>query len=337
MARCILAVILASLFYASQARASKSSEPRRFLIASAPREGKVAYKKIGSSGFLGTEPMQSLVSVGLVHPQGLAIDQRTSKLLIADPDSKQILAYKLSSNGDTLTAVLDQPVMRLVEARWVAVDGLGNIYATDEPSNRILKISAAQVDQGDTTPTVLYDGMSLSQVSGPGGIAVDNFNTYWVNKQIGTQAGSLIKGSTVPRPTSLLAARETPALETLAWNTDKSYGICAALDNVYYTQPEGAIFAVKKTGSKDVHMVTDKLTMPRGCAWDGGGTVYVADRAANAVFSFPGNMVNLDTALIQKAVDFEDAFGVAVFSADSTRHFIATGLSALLIACHLFW
>lgn len=326
MARFILAVPLATLFCTSQARTSTTA---KWLIVSAPRAGEVAYKKIGSDGgFLSNNSMQSLISVGLVHPQGLAIDQRTSQLLIADPDSKQILAYKLTGSGDTLTAELAQPVMRLVEARWVAVDGLGNIYATDEPSNRVLKISAAQVDQGDTTPSVLYDGLSLSQVSGPGGIAVDNFYTYWVNKQIGTQAGSLIKGSTVSQPTSLLAS-----VETLARNTDKSYGICAALDNIYYTQPEGLIFGVKKTGSHEssVHTITSQLKMPRGCAWDGEETIYVADRAANAVFSFAGNMPSLQPALLQKAVDFEDAFGVAVFS-KSVRHFIATGVSTLLIA-----
>ena len=55
--------------------------------------------------------------------------------------------------------------------------------------------------------------------------------------------------------------------------------------------------------------MSNKLSMPRGCAWDGDGTVYVADRGANAVFSFAGNMPTLDTALLQKAVDFGDAFG----------------------------
>lgn len=208
MARFHKFVTLAFLFYLSLVGAST---PSKWLIVSAPREGRVAYKKIGPGGFLGAEPMQTLISTGLVHPQGLAVDQRKGRLLIADPDTKQILAYKLSSRGNTLSAVEDEAAMKNVEARWVAVDGLGNVYATDEPSNRILKVAAIEMAKGNATPTVLYDGMSLTQVSGPGGIAVDNFYTYWVNKLIGTQAGSLIKGSTAPEPTSLLSSVQTLA------------------------------------------------------------------------------------------------------------------------------
>jgi sugar lactone lactonase YvrE len=309
---------------------SSSAAPAKFLIVSAPREGKVAYKKIGKDGFLGSEPMQSLISVGLTHPQGVAVDKRTGKLLVADPDSKQVLAYKLKARGSTLSAIQEDAVMKNVEARWVAVDGFGNVYATDEPSNRILKITASQIDKGDAQPNVLYDGMSLTQVSGPGGIGADNYNTFWVNKQIGTQAGSLIKGSVAPEPASLLSS-----LQTLAKNTDKSYGLCVAMNNVFYTQPEGVIYAVKKTGSQSVQTVSDKLSMPRGCAWDGDGTVYVADRGANAIYSFAGNMPHLETALLQKAADFEDAFGVAVFSGAVRRFSLAvvTFLLALHILC----
>lgn len=303
---------------------ARAATPSKFLIVSAPREGKIAYKKIGPNGFLGTEPMQSLISVGLVHPQGLAIDPRTGRLLIADPDSKSVLSFKLKAKGNTLSAIQEEAAIKNVEARWVAVDGFGNVYATDEPSNRILKVTAQQIDKGDAVPTVLYDGMSLTQVSGPGGIAVDNYNTYWVNKQIGTQVGSLIKGATIPEATSLLSS-----LQTLAKNTDKSYGICVAMNNVYFTQPEGSIFAVKKTGSRSVQTISDKLSMPRGCAWDGDGTVYVADRGANAIYSFAGNMPNLETALLQKSVDFEDAFGVAVFS-NAMRQFSLAVVVALL-------
>lgn len=302
--------------------------PAKWLIVSAPRDGHIGYKKIGPSGFLGTEPMKTLISEGLVHPQGLAIDQRSSKLLIADPDSKHVLAYSLRRSGDTLTATRADAAMKDVEARWVAVDGLGNVYATDEPSNRILKISAAQMQKGDPNPTVLYDGLSLMSVSGPGGIAVDNYYAFWVNKQIGTQVGSLIKGAAAAPDQKSVGS----SVQALAKNTDKSYGLCMALDNVYYTQPEGSIFAVKKTGSDSIQTVSSTLSRPRGCAWDGDGTVYVADRGANAVYAFAGNMPSLDAALLQKAADFEDAFGVAVFAGSATRR-----LSLVVFVLALSW
>jgi len=325
IARFVVFISLASI-----AEVVEAGTPAKWLIVSAPREGKVAYKRIAGGEFLGTETVHTLISTGLVHPQGMAVDQQSGKLLIADPDSKQILAYKLSSRRDSLTATLDAPAMKNVEARWVAVDGLGNVYATDEPSNRILKINASQIASGDANPAVLYDGMALTQVSGPGGIAVDNYNTYWVNKQIGTQVGSLIQGSTAPE-----SANHQSSVKALTTNTDKSYGLCAALNHVFYTQPEASIFAVKKTGNHAVQTVSRKLSLPRGCAWDGDGTVYVADRGANAVFSFAANMPNSGAALLEKAVDFEDAFGVAVFSSGSLRQYFIS--SAVLIILAVRW
>jgi sugar lactone lactonase YvrE len=280
----------------------------KFLIISAPQQGKLSYKPIHPGQNLSSAPAQTLITKGLAHPQGVAILQKTSKLLVADPDSKKILMYQLRSSGDTLSATPEGTAMNNVEARWVAVDGVGNVYATDEPSNRILKISAAQLEKGKVDPEVLYDGMSVTSVSGPGGIIADNFNAYWVNKQIGTQAGSLVKAAARPDAQNKIAM-----LEALTKNTDKSYGLCTAMGNIFYTQPDKTIFAVKKSGGR-VEMVTDKLSKPRGCAWDGDGTVYVADRGANAVYTFPSNMETLSPALVQKAADVEDAFGVAVFA-----------------------
>merc|ERR1719188_1289551 len=104
-----------------------------------------------------------------------------------------------------------------------------------------MKITSAKALHGDSRPEVVYDGASLSQVSAPGGIAVDSFYTYWVNKQIGSQVGSVVKGSVAPGQTNVASS-----VHPLATNTDKSYGVCTALSNVYYTQPEKTICAVKK-------------------------------------------------------------------------------------------
>jgi len=117
-----------------------------------------------------------------------------------------------------------------------------------------------------------------------------------------------VKGSDLPDTSNLATS-----VQTLSRNADKSYGVCLALNNVFYTQPQTTVYGVKKTGGP-VTSVTNRLVNPRGCAWDGDGTVYVADRGANAVFSFPGNMPELSMVEVSKAVDFDDAFGVAVYS-----------------------
>ena len=47
--------------------------------------------------------------------------------------------------------------------------------------------------------------------------------------------------------------------------------------------------------------ISDRLLGPRGCSWDGDATVYIADKAAGALYSFPGNMHNLAPAKLTKS------------------------------------
>mmetsp|Transcript_102930 Transcript_102930/g.332085 ORF Transcript_102930/g.332085 Transcript_102930/m.332085 type:complete len:335 (+) Transcript_102930:111-1115(+) len=311
--------------------AARSASPSKFLIVSAPRDSRVSYMRISHGmqhrSAQGRPEMKSLIGTGLVHPQGLAVEQKANRLLIADPDARRIFAYPLHVQGDTLSVGKPGVLVDGVESRWVSVDGLGNIYFTDEPRNQILKIGRSQTLRANATPRVVFDGASLTQVSAPGGVASDSFHAYWVNKQVGTQVGSVVRGAE-SLGTSILQADVQP----IAKVTDKSYGICLATNNVFFTQPESTIFGVKKGGSSVV-AVSDRLTNPRGCAWDGDGTVYVADRGANAVYSFASNMPTLSAAQLSKTVDFQDAFGVAVYSgAARLQRWAALGLALLAAA-----
>lgn len=284
--------------------------PDKFLIVSAPRDGKIAYARVQRGGRISaldakTEgKMKTLITAGLTHPQGLAVEQHKRLLLVADQGASRIYAYPLSSDKAELSVGERKVVADGVEARWVAVDGVGNIYFSDEPKNQILKITTDQALRGNAQPQIVYDGSTLQAVSSPGGLAVDSFRTYWVNKQAGTQVGSVVSA---PEGTTLAEVK------ALAKNSDKSYGICLAYNNIFYTQPESTMYALKKSGSPAT-IITNRLANPRGCAWDGDGTVYVADRGANAVFSFAANMQQLGAAEVVKAVDFQDAFGIAVFA-----------------------
>lgn len=271
--------------------------------------------------------MRDLITSGVVHPQGLAVDQKTSRLFVADPDSKRIFAYSLKAVRDELRVGPQKVLAHGTEARWVTVDPTGNIFFTDEPRNQILKVPHAGSLRGNATPEVVFDGYSLSQVNAPGGVATDSFHTYWVNKQIGMQVGSVVRA---PKEAD---GNFASSVQTIARNSDKSYGICLALNNVFFTQPDATIYGVKKGGSAVVP-ISDRLTNPRGCAWDGDGTVYVADRGANAVYSFAGNMQALSAAQFSKAVDFQDAFGVAVYSRASSplRSFWLCVAAGLIVA-----
>lgn len=185
---------------------------------------------------------------------------------------------------------------------------------TDEAQNMVLKLPVERAVRGDTKPEVVYDGMSFAQVSAPGGTARDAFHTYWTNKALGSQVGSVVKGGGMDDATKLRTN-----LMALSKNTDKSYGVCLAMHNIFYTQPESTIYGVKKTGGEP-HAISDRLQNPRGCAWDGEGTVYVADRGFGAIFSFAGNMPQLAAVQLTKAVDFDDAFGIAILAQKRPVH-----------------
>lgn len=75
--------------------------------------------------------------------------------------------------------------------------------------------------------------------------------------------------------------------------------------------------------------VSSVLDRPRGCAWDGDGTVYVADRGAGRVYSLPSNMHILSRSDLSEAFEYDDAFGLAVLTGGALR----AGAHSLVVAC----
>jgi sugar lactone lactonase YvrE len=300
-----LLLIASTLFPGSWA-----AELLGYLLISAPRTQKISYVKLPADGnFAGLKPID-LITSGLSHPQGLAVDHKRKRLFVADPDAQKVFAYQLVVAGDSLTCDGKQTIVsENVESRWVAVDGLGNVFFSDEPKSRIMKITMSKILRGAMDAEIMYNGDSLTQVNKPGGVTVDNFHVFWTNKHFGTRSGTVVKGSEV------LAPGKTPqeSVSVLAANAPKSYGVCLALNNVFFTDSQNKVYGVKKNGGA-VHTISKKLKSPRGCVWDGDGTVFVADRAQNAVYSFAGNMHQLTDADMTKAFDVEDAFGLAMLS-----------------------
>jgi len=291
-----------------------ADEPARYLFMSSSRLAKVVYVHLPSRSPV-TGPgapahkTQTLIETGLKAPMGLASDQQRNTLFVADPEVKKVLSYKILFSGGK--AVVDGEAavaVNDIEARWVACDGLGNLFVSDEARNYIMKIPADGQFRKDSTASVVYSGNVLTQVSAPGGVAVDNFHIFWSNKAVGTTAGSVVKGFESPPN-----ANTAESVLVLANNADKVYGVCLAKDNVFYTNHDKYIYGVKKGGGAEL-TISDKFQEPRGCTWDGDGTVFVADRAANLVAAFAGNMQKLAPARIGKVVDLEGAFGVAVLS-----------------------
>lgn len=285
-------------------------EAEKYLIVSAPSTHRIAYMKLENGRPADNPEMRTLIDYGLYVPQGIAVDQYRRRLYVADPDLGKLVSYDLVHRGDALEATNQRTVAHGVETRWVAVDGLGNVVFTDEARNKIMRVTAQQIENGDTTASTVYDGASVNMVSAPGGIAVDNYFIHWANKASGTQVGTLVKARQSPNVTS-----PQTSVGSLATNAMKCYGVCLALGNIFYTDELRNLYAVRRNGGTPVTINTD-LSEPRGCAFDGDGTVFIADKTRNAVYGFPSNLGQITAnpqVRLTKAVDFQGAYGVAVY------------------------
>jgi len=334
--------------HASSMLRMRAPRPQQFLLISSPREMKVVYSVVTPGQAAGSK-VAPVVDSGLLGPQGIAVDRVRGILYIADPPSQKIFSYNLRvsdgmmmSDGKQVTIVEGQEVV------WVSVDSHGNLYYTSSLSNEVLSVdrevlskiqseeisasalktesqhaadvakdlAANKLLESENLPTprpvlkptikVLYSqAEGEDSASAPAGIAADGIAVYWGNGASGTTLGSLIGGQRQPS--------EGQAVNKIAANTNTAYGVACSSNAVFYTDKTQFVYGVKKAGGTPEKMTTT-LQSPRGLAWDGDGTVFVADQASNMVYSFPSG--RLAPASLARTVSLHDAFGLAIVSKD---------------------
>jgi sugar lactone lactonase YvrE len=277
------------------------------------------------------EDLPILVATGLKFPVGVAYDGKRSILYVADPKADDgagcIFRYVISVDPFNPSAGLSAGAMQraVVNApsRWVTVDSAGTVYFTIEGTGKIQTVPAGAVG---AKPVTLYSEAANPAVSAPGGIATDGHFLFWANKKEGAIQGTLIKAlaKTPKVPTQT-------ALGTLAANTNKAYGVCISHSNVFYSDEGTFVYAVKQTGGGSLETLTGKMLGPRGCAWDGDGTVYVADSKGNAIYSFAANMPKVrGMRQLRKVVDVDGPNGIAVIISAAPRRIFSGVLFVIL-------
>jgi sugar lactone lactonase YvrE len=282
---------------------------------------------------------------GLAKPIGIAVDHARNGLYAADYANGKIMRWTLTEDTALQTLSVTSKATEIYSGgyvSWVAVDSIGNVFFSDEDTSTIWKVSAEELIKSDSTeksvfgqgilafslncPGVYTDGKPTpvkvysrdgdhptSEVSGPGGLAVDNFHVFWGNKQLGTQVGSVVKGYETSQPDKV----KQPV--KIALNTERVYGICIAGNNVYFTDKRTNIYGVKKHGG-GIATISESMKGPRGCAWDGDGTIYVADMEGGKVKSFPANMLNLAPQKLKDVVvDVMQPMSLAVYETPVSR------------------
>jgi hypothetical protein len=330
-----------------------AGEPAKYLLVSSTTRNSVDFytlRKPASSsplysmimGYTSNAPSlrQSpipLIDSGVKMPRGLAIDRYncvgskcSRRLYVADIGKQAILVFNLLvANGVPAVApVQTEPdevpecaIIRGIGATWVTVDSSGNLYFNGglEGAKKISMIPGDQLraKAGEPEmctrppPRVVYDGESAVEVEAPGGLATDNFKLFWTNKGLGKQIGAVVSADT-----GVEDVQKPPIRNKVAMNENVVYGVCLAMNNLYYTSENTYVYGVKKTGGA-VATISDKFLAPRGCAFDGDGTVYVMDSQAGAIMSFPSNMGILAPSKVKKYAVYAGGFGAAVMSADA--------------------
>jgi len=302
---CRLLTLLVALLAGARC-AGAYNEMDKFLIVSSSATHQIAYAPLPQDELPGEVKLRTLISSGLTFPQGLAVDAWRKYLYVADPTLNKLVYYVLDPRSEERLYVGSQKTAATgVEVRWVTVDNLGNVYFTVESTQRVMRITAAQLDRGDTSPEIVFEGSKSASVSAPGGIAIDNYHAYWTNKLNPDKAGSIVRSLHAPGS----------ATSDLASIKAKCYGVCMAVNNVFFTDETRNMYGINRLGGNTPVTVSTAFEEARGCAFDGLNTVYVADKKKNAVYSFAANQETLrENIPIRLTSYLEGAYGVAVYT-----------------------
>jgi len=272
----------------------------------------------------------------LEHPLGLAVDSSRSILYVADGKRREVLGFRVYEDSVYAGSLsFDGPytVMSDISAHWLSVNSVGSLFVSDPKQGRILTISAeslkARLDGGEFKEDAkdIYSQENDAPVRFPQGVAANGRELFWANGQHGQEVGAVVRGL---EDIGKSLAQETT--EALSKDSESAFGMCLTSSRLYYTAREHSMYSVRADGVGRRVTVSDRLQEPRGCAYDGDGTVFVADRKAGRVFAFAGAEPNLaGSRIMSPALEVGDAYGVAVLVMSSAPG--SKALTLLLAAC----
>merc|ERR1719321_926888 len=163
----------------------------------------------------------------------------------------------------------------------------------------------------------LYEKAANPHVMKPSGIATNGIQLFWGNEKKGETAGSIVQGEVHPVAPAVSGDSEdtegAPTFTTkqISMNSAAVFGVALTPSYIIYGEETQNVYGVKYSGGA-VTTFTDKIQAPRGIAYDGDATAYVADQGSHAVYSFPcGTLAPVD---ISRVIGFHDVFGLAIIS-----------------------
>jgi DNA-binding beta-propeller fold protein YncE len=163
---------------------------------------------------------------------------------------------------------------------------------------------------------ILYEKTENPNVMKPSGVATNGVNLFWANEKGGDSAGSVVEGEVHPIAPPVSGGEDSegaPLFTTrqLAGNSQAAFGVALTPSFIIYGDETQNVYGVKYSGGQ-VTTFTNKIQAPRGLAFDGDATAYVADQGSQAVYSFPCGI--LAPVGISRIVGFHDVFGLAILN-----------------------
>lgn len=307
-----------------------------FLFFSSPSTGSVHYSRLLTATEQSrSAKMESKKVIGIEsikEPSGLAVDSLRKILYVIDGNSgrPKLYAARIYHTKDGGCAC-ETPMLVAsgLSSQWVAVDFRGKVFVVSD--NTMFSMDATSVTSKldgtllagakakSTIPTnnksgnkkldnptfdVVYDGGAVKGVSMPRGMAVDGYRMFWTNGENGKTDGTIVQGLELPSGDTKVSP--------LASNVPFAHGICLTASRVFYTDDESNVFTTKVNGGA-VQTVTSKMQKPRGCVFDGDGTVYVADAGDDKIVSFAGAAAELGPRRLSLALsNVKEPFGLAI-------------------------
>jgi len=317
-----------------------------------PLERKISYAQMDDFQAK-NQLVKPLVDSGLDQPFGLAYHPETRSLYVADYGLRKIVRYGLRvqpceacADGLDWEVLVSEPqktIVTDVQARWLAVDGDGNLYFTEEHKHTVSRLDikalgdifggymeaeklqhvgfsqAKSITESGSDTDVIVDLFTATStastgadaqdklVNGPAGLSVDGAgNVIWGNAESIAYGVSHAPGnsSRLPRPTILVHDTEAPS------------DVCYTASMVLFTSQEKSLFGICN-GLRRVTLLSDAFKLPRSVVWDGDNTAYVADHGANRVFSVATGRCR-PHIVKRLAVDFRGVYGLAVIKATET-------------------
>jgi hypothetical protein len=297
-----------------------------YILVSQPHEGSVSVTEVNALTRKVVNEARVIISSGLREPSGLAVDHSRQRLYVADPKSHKVFMYNIffGDKGLSVDETQQHVAVRDIKPRWVAVDERGSLFCTDEGRNFVSEVPIEDLQKLGIADDVdeevklhlrkVYSGDKTRQVDHPGGIAVEGGEVFWGNRDRHHRYGTLLSA---PEDPDSRRARGVPEMiQALSNNMDKVYGVCASPNIVFYTGGSRSVYGAKPGSNQAKPLETvflDDYASPRGCVWDGDGTMYVADKGGDSVWSFPSSLHGGGIIQATKLLKVDDPYGVAVF------------------------